>query len=80
MLYLNKEDSKILFDTNVVLYDLFQAGKLTEDQERVLAAFYKLRQSSEIYSNQCRQKSKRFVQAKRKIDKTYAHTRKSKTE
>lgn len=78
MLYLNKQDSEILFDTNMVLYELFQAGKLSDDQERVLARFYKLRQDSEIYSNRCRNKAKAFVQGKRKVDKTYGHTKKSK--
>lgn len=75
MLYLNKEDSKILFDTNEVLYELFQAGLLSSDQEKVLARFYKLRQESEVHSNRCRNKAKKFVQEKRKTDKTYAHTR-----
>ena len=75
MLYLNKVDSKILFDTNMVLYELFQAGKLTADQERVLARFYKLRQDSEVYSTMRRNKAKKFVQEKRKADKTYAHTK-----
>lgn len=76
MLYLTKEDSKILFDVNLVLYDLFQEGKLSKEQEQVLAAFYKLRLDSEIHSNQCRSKAKKLVQEKRKIDKTYAHKKK----
>ena len=76
MLYLNKEDYKILFDTNMVLYELFQAGLLTSEQEQVLARFYKLRQDSEAYSNRCRSKAKKSVQEKRKVDKTYAHSKK----
>ena len=78
MLYLNKEDAAVLFDTNLLLYDLFHEGKLTADQEQVLARFYRLRVDSEIYSNRCRNKSKKYVQEKRKTDKTYAHTRKTK--
>ena len=78
MLYLNKEDSKTLFEVNLLLYDLHQAGKLTEDQETILARFYRLRMDSEIYSNQHRIKSKKLVQEKRKVDKTYAHSRKTK--
>ena len=79
MLYLSKEDSKILFDTNMILYELFQAGKLSEDQEKVLARFYRLRQESEAYSNRHRSKAKKFVQEKRKTDKTYAHTKSRKS-
>jgi len=78
MLYLNKEDSEILFATNMLLYELFQEGKISPDQEVVLSKFYCLRRDSEIYSNRCRNKSKRYVQEKRKVDKTYAHTRKKK--
>lgn len=76
MLYLNKKDSKILFDINMVLYELFQSGKLSYAQERKLAEFYRLRVDSEIYSNQQRAKAKRNVQERRKIDKTYAHSKK----
>ena len=74
MLYLTKEDSKILFDVNEVLYELFQDGKLDERQEKVLGQFYKLRNDSEAYSNRCRNKAKKFVQEKRKTNKKYAHT------
>ena len=76
MLYLNKTDSKILFDINMVLYELYQEGKLSKEQEVKLGRFYKLRQESEAYSNRQRAKSKKAVQEKRKIDKTYAHTKK----
>ena len=69
MLYLTKEDSKILFDTNLVLYELFQEGKLNKEQERVLARLFKLRNESEMYSARCRQKAKKFVQEKRKTNK-----------
>lgn len=76
MLYLNKEDSEVLFATNQLLYELFQEGKITPEQEVVLSKFYRLRTDSEIYSTRRRNKAKQEVQAKRKIDKTYAHTRK----
>ena len=76
MLYLNKEDSKILFDINMVLYELYQDDKLSKEQEEKLGRFYKLRQESEAYSNRRRAIAKKAVQEKRKIDKTYAHTKK----
>ena len=76
MLYLNKEDSKILFDVNMVLYQLYQEGKLSKQQEEVLGKFYRLRNESEVYSNRQRAKAKKAVQEKRKLDKSYAHKKK----
>lgn len=78
MLYLNKEDERILYKTNKLLADLFHEGKLTPEQEPILADFYQLCRNSERYSYKCRQKSKKYVQEKRKVDKTYAHTRNKK--
>ena len=70
MLYLNKDDSKILFDVNMVLYQLYQEGKLSKQQEEVLGKFYRLRNESEAYSNRQRAKAKKAVQEKRKLDKS----------
>ena len=75
-MYLTKEEEKILFKANKLLADLFHEGKLTPEQEPILADLYKLLRASEKYSRECRDKAKKFVQEKRKIDKTYAHKRK----
>lgn len=76
MLYLTNADGKILWEVNKVLSDLFHEGKLTKEQEIVLARFYQLRKDSETYTVQCRNKAKKFVQEKRKTNKSYAHKRK----
>lgn len=78
MLYLNKHDETVLFKANKLLADLFHDGKLTPEQEPILADFYHLCKDSERYSYDQRQKAKKKVQAKRKVDKTYAHTRNKK--
>jgi hypothetical protein len=75
LVYLTAKDEDILFKTNKLLADLFHEGKLSPEQEPILAEFYQFCRESEQYSYQRRQKSKKFVQEKRKIDKTYAHTR-----
>lgn len=79
MLYLNKEDSKILFRTYMMIVDLFCDGKLNKVQEKALAEFSKLLSDSTDYSVSRREKAKKKVQEMRKADKTYAHTRKGKT-
>ena len=78
MLYLNKQDESTLFKANKLLADLFHEGKLTPEQEPILAAFYKLCRESSEYSRLQRDKAKKTVQEKRKVDKTYAHTRNKK--
>lgn len=75
MLYLNKKDEAILFKANKLLADLFHEGKLTPEQEPILADLYKLCRESSKYSRLQRDKAKKSVQEKRKVDKTYAHTR-----
>lgn len=78
LLYLNKHDESVLFKANKLLADLFHEGKLTPEQEPILADFYKLCRDSERYSHDSRQRAKKYVQEKRKVDKTYAHTRNKK--
>ena len=78
MLYLNKKDETILFKANKLLADLFHEGKLTPEQEPILADFYKLCRESSEYSRLQRDKAKKSVQEKRKVDKTYARTRNKK--
>ena len=79
MVYLSAQDGSILFKTNKLLADLFHEGKITPEQEPIIADFYKFCRESEQYSYQRRQKSKKYVQAKRKLDKTYAHTKNKKS-
>ena len=77
-MYLNQHEESVLFKTNKLLADLFHEGKLTPEQEPILADFYRLCRESEQYSYRQRQKAKKYVQDKRKTDKTYAHTKNKK--
>lgn len=78
MLYLNKEDSEILRHTYTLLFNLSCNGKLDEVQEEILKDFRKLLSDSIKYSIRRREKAKKKAQEMRKVDKTYAHTRKEK--
>lgn len=74
-MYINKKEEMVLFRTNKLLADLFHAGMLTPNQEPILADFYKLCREAEQSSRKSRDKAKKYVQAKRKVDKNYAHTK-----
>lgn len=74
LLYLNKQDDKILSDANRLLESLWQSGKIAPEDEHIIIALDKLLWESNDYSVECRDRAKKKVQAMRKIDKTYAHT------
>ena len=76
MLYLTDKDTEILNDAVGVLFTLFMQDKLSDEQKKVLARFQLLLIQSNEYTADRRDKAKKFVQEKRKVDKTYAHTRK----
>ena len=78
MLYLRKEDYKILADTQVVIRELGEKGVVSEEQMDILQKFCDLLTASEKYTEEYRNKAKKIVQEKRKTDKAYAHTRKTK--
>ena len=75
LLYLSKQDDKILSDANRLLESLWKAGKIAPEDEQIIVALDKLIWESNDYSVECRDKAKKKVQEKRKVDKTYAHTR-----
>lgn len=77
-MYLTKEDSEILKNTDRLLRALAKRDNLTKDEKAVITKFRNLRKKSEEHSLDCRRKAKALVQEKRKIDKSYAHTKKNK--
>ena len=79
-MYLNKEETKTLNDVCKVLIAQDALGNLSAEQHDIAVGFYKLLCDSETHSSECRDKAKRFVQEKRKTDKSYAHTRNKKGE
>ena len=79
MLYLNKQDDKILSDANRLLESLWQAGKVAPEDEHIIIALDKLLWESNDYSVECRDKAKKKVQSMRKVDKNYAHTKNPKS-
>ena len=78
LLYLNKQDDKVLSEANMLLESLWKAGKIDPEDEHILIAFDKLLWQSNDYSVECRDRAKKKVQKMRKIDKTYAHTKNKK--
>ena len=78
MLYLNKCDDKVLSDANRLLETLWQSGKIAPEDEHIIIALDRLLWESNDYSVECRDRAKKKVQEKRKVDKTYAHTRNKK--
>lgn len=75
-MYLNKEEERIIYNATKLLSDMSYEGKIEPEQEDIVADLYELWLKSSYHSKRCRQTAKKFVQEKRKTDKTYAHTRK----
>ena len=74
MLYLNYEDESIL----VEVQKLLDAFEVTAEEATLIEKYNKLVAESQEYSTKRRTVAKKFVQDRRKVDKTYAHTRKKK--
>ena len=73
MMYLTEKDAKVLTD---ILEMINGNHVLIEVDPNKLYAFDKLVTDSIDYTAKCREKAKRFVQEKRKTDKSYAHKKK----
>lgn len=76
-MYLTNEEETILSGVNELLSEVAVNHSLTEEQEILIAKFYGLLEQSKDYTRKCRGKAKQFVQEKRKIDKRYAHKRRT---
>lgn len=76
MMYLTDKDAKILTD---LLEEISQEDILIKFNDlTTFHAFKRLVTASFDYTAKCREKAKRFVQEKRKTDKSYAHKKKEK--
>ena len=76
MLYLNEKDMQVLADAMMLLVGLKLTMPLTTEGNEAVDDYVELFNNSIEYTKKCREKAKRFVQEKRKTDKSYAHTKK----
>jgi len=78
VLYLTVKDARVLKNVLSVLTELNEQNALNKEQTTVYDEFLSLVTDSAVYTSKCREKAKKFVQEKRKIDKSYAHKKKEK--
>lgn len=78
MMYLTDNDADILFGAVQILVVTKARGELTTEGNKLVDDCIKLYEDSIEYTKKCRDKAKKFVQEKRKTDKTYAHKKKEK--
>lgn len=76
MLYLKEKDIQILADAMMLLVGLKMSIPLTTSGNKAIDDYVELFNDSIEYTKKCREKAKKFVQEKRKTDKSYAHTKK----